>query len=34
MEEVTIPELNPDVLELIFRYLHPTSIKTVSLVSR
>ena len=34
MADGEIPELHPDVLELIFGYLDPTSIKAVSLVSR
>ena len=34
MADITIPELNPDVLELIFRYLNPASLKAVSQVSR
>ena len=30
----TTPDLNPDALEMIFRYLEPASIKAVSQVSR
>ena len=33
-DDTTLSEINPDLLELIFRYLDPASVKAASQVSR